>query len=180
MSQALIYGEKIVLRPYRAEDAQTLYESVQEPIGRRLTGTHQHFSMEQIERYLARYIDSTPEDRLGYIIAQPDTLAALGEVVILDIDPDNHSAGIRIALFSPDDFGKGYGTEAMRLMLAQAFQTLKLHRLALEVYDFNPRAQRVYEKVGFRREGLLRDALFYDGEYHDTIVMSILAHEWQP
>jgi RimJ/RimL family protein N-acetyltransferase len=50
-----------------------------------------------------------------------------------------------------------------------------LHRLSLEVYDFNPRARRVYEKCGFRTEGVLRDALRWDGEWINATVMSIVA-----
>jgi RimJ/RimL family protein N-acetyltransferase len=53
-----------------------------------------------------------------------------------------------------------------------------LHRIALEVYAFNPRARRAYEKAGFRLEGVLRQSLRYDGEWIDAAVMSILAPEW--
>ena len=99
-------------------------------------------------------------------------------MVINQIDRDNNCANIRIAIFSPDDYGGGYGTEAMRMMVDYGFRELKLHRISLGVFAFNPRAIRVYEKVGFKREGILRDILFYDGEYHDEIVMSILEQEW--
>jgi RimJ/RimL family protein N-acetyltransferase len=171
-----ITGHRVVLRPYRQEDAEAIYQGATDPELRRLTGTHATFTREQVERYIARY--DHPEDRVGFIIAHPETMVALGEVVVLDIDEDNHSAGIRIGLFHVDYLNKGYGSEAMRLMVDYAFRTLNLHRLELQVYDFNPRAIRVYEKIGFRREGVLRDALFYDGVYHSAIVMSILDGEW--
>ena len=54
-----------------------------------------------------------------------------------------------------------------------------MHRIELEVYDFNPRAQHVYEKAGFMREGVRREVLLWDGEYHDAIVMSILEDEFR-
>ncbi|NIW45005.1 MAG: N-acetyltransferase, partial [Gammaproteobacteria bacterium] len=69
--------------------------------------------------------------------------------------------------------------EATRLILEYGFRTLKLHRIELEVYDFNPRAQHVYEKVGFIKEGVRRDVLLWEGLYHSAIVMSILAHEFR-
>jgi RimJ/RimL family protein N-acetyltransferase len=81
----------------------------------------------------------------------------------------------RIALAGPHAFGRGYGTEATRLVLDFAFDTVGLHRVGLEVFDFNPRAQRVYEKCGFVREGVLRDALRWDGRRHDALAMSVLA-----
>ena len=63
-------------------------------------------------------------------------------------------------------------------MVDRVFSDLPVHRIQLEVYAFNPRAQHVYESVGFRREGILRDSLRWDDEFHDTIVMSILRPDW--
>lgn len=60
-----------------------------------------------------------------------------------------------------------------------AFEALKLHRLELDVYSFNPRAENVYLKAGFRREGIRREAVFLDGQYADDILMSILEDEWK-
>jgi Acetyltransferase (GNAT) domain len=75
-------------------------------------------------------------------------------------------------------YGRGLGTKATRLVLAFAFGALDLHRVELEVYDFNPRARRVYEKVGFVVEGVRRDALWWDGAWHGAVMMAILAPEW--
>ena len=69
-------------------------------------------------------------------------------------------------------------TEATRLVLGHAFEELGLHRVSLEVFAFNPRAQRAYEKVGFVTEGVRRDALRFDGEWVDSVLMSVLDHEW--
>ena len=63
-------------------------------------------------------------------------------------------------------------------MLAYAFEELGLHRVELEVFEFNQRARRVYERVGFVLEGTLRDALLFDGEWVDSHLMSVLEHEW--
>ena len=71
------------------------------------------------------------------------------------------------------------GTEATELILGHAFDALRLHRVGLEVYGFNPRAQRAYEKAGFVAEGVRRDALSFDGEWVDSILMAVLDHEWR-
>lgn len=70
----------------------------------------------------------------------------------------------------------GIGTEATRLVVAHLFD-LGIHRVSLEVYDFNPRARHVYEKVGFTHEGTLRDALYWEGEWVDAHVMAMIAPE---
>ena len=65
-------------------------------------------------------------------------------------------------------------------MLRFAFEELNLHRVELEVYDFNPRAMRCYEKAGFRLEGTRRQAHFHQGAYHDVHLMGILRDEFHP
>ncbi|MAS36977.1 MAG: GNAT family N-acetyltransferase [Anaerolineaceae bacterium] len=170
-------GNRIYLRPHEMRDKAVIFAGSAEPEGGRLTGTQGTFTMAQIEAYIDR--NSTDDSRAGWVICTLDD-TVVGEVVINQIDTDNRSANIRIGMFDPQYFGKGYGTEAMRLALDYGFGVLRLHRISLGVYDFNPRAIHVYEnKLGFRREGVLRDALLWDGDYHDEIIMSLLEHEWR-
>jgi RimJ/RimL family protein N-acetyltransferase len=170
-------GTRVILRPIREDDAEALLAGTENPTSRRLTGTQHHFTLEQIQHYIRNRAGL--EDRATFIITLPGDDSLRGEIVLMDIDDDNRSAGLRIALFRDEDYGQGYGSEALRLVLEYAFRGRHLHRVGLDVYDFNPRAIHVYEKVGFRREGVQRDALFYDGEFHDSILMSILEDEWQ-
>lgn len=134
----------------------------------RLTGTHATFTLADYEAYVER----TLNDPNRYTRAITEDGKFLGEVV-LTINPHNRSAGLRIAMW--DGFGKGFGTAAIRHVLDHAFGELDLHRVDLEVYEFNERAIHVYSKLGFREEGRLRDALLWDGVFHDAIVMSILS-----
>ena len=179
MTIPTICGDKITLRPFRARDVDPLFDSLGDPESNRLTGTHAAFTREQVERYVANF--ATDDSRAGFVIADSasDDLAPLGEVLLFDIDTDNRNAWFRIAMFGMGQVNKGYGTEAMRMILRYGFETLNLHRIALEVYAFNPRAIHVYEKVGFQREGVLRDLLFYDGAFHDAIGMAILEDDWR-
>jgi RimJ/RimL family protein N-acetyltransferase len=88
--------------------------------------------------------------------------------------------GVSIAVI--DDYkiawGKGYGTDATRALLRYAFEEANLHRIELEVFAFNPRAIRVYEKCGFKLEGVRKQALYREGEWHDEHIMAILRDEW--
>jgi RimJ/RimL family protein N-acetyltransferase len=75
-------------------------------------------------------------------------------------------------------WSKGYGTDATKTLLRFAFEELGLNLVELEVYDFNPRAMRCYEKAGFRRVGAHRQGLYRHGKFHDEYLMSILREEW--
>lgn len=75
--------------------------------------------------------------------------------------------------------GKIIGSWATEVTRDFAFEELHLHRLELDVYSFNPRAEKVYLKAGFKREGILRDAVMDGGKYADDILMSILEDEWK-
>jgi RimJ/RimL family protein N-acetyltransferase len=118
------------------------------------------------------------DDRLDLAVVDQATGMFAGEVVLNELDPDNKSCNFRILLCGEANRGRGLGTDATRLILRHAFEDVGLHRVGLEVYDFNPRARHVYENVGFVFEGTRRDALHWDGQWIDEHTMSILAPEW--
>jgi RimJ/RimL family protein N-acetyltransferase len=102
----------------------------------------------------------------------------LGGIGLHDIDWILRSAEAGIVIGNKEYWGKGYGTDAMKLLMRLAFDRMNLHSLWLRVYDFNTRAIASYEKCGFRRWGVLRDGKFIRGRYHDTVVMGILEGEY--
>jgi RimJ/RimL family protein N-acetyltransferase len=110
-----------------------------------------------------------------------ETLAGdyLGGISLTSIDTINRSGQVGIVIGSKPNWGKGYGTDAMRVVLRFAFDKMNLHRVWLNVYDFNVRGIKSYEKCGFRREGVQRDYRFLDGRYHDSLLMGILEHEYR-
>ncbi len=170
----IIRGERVVLRPLVAGDAAAMWLDAHDEEANRLTGTHAEFTRPQIEHWCASRAEQP--DRLDLAVTDLVTGEWLGEVVINEWDPDNRSCGFRIALTAAAR-GRGLGTEATRLLVDHVFTAIDdppVHRISLEVYAINPRAIAAYERVGFVREGVLRDALRWDGEYHDAIVMSLL------
>lgn len=170
--------ERLRLVPLGPEHFDGTWAALQEPEVMRLTGTHTRFTAEGVRAWLAGLAGQ--DDRADWAILRTGEDSAtsdhIGEVVLNDVDADNRSAGFRIALAASRWFGHGYGTEATRAVLDYAFGTLGLHRVELEVYAFNPRAQRAYEKTGFVVEGRRRDALLWDGEWVDAVVMGCLRH----
>lgn len=169
-----IKGSKIVLRSLGAQDASVIYGSLQDPISQKLTGTHRTFSFEDVQAH-CRMIEAA-EDRWDYGISLDGRL--IGEVVLNHVDAANESASFRIAIWEPQDRGRGYGTEATRLLVDFGFCSIGLNRIELEVYAFNPQARRAYEKVGFKAEGTKREALIWEGEKVDAHIMSILRSEY--
>jgi RimJ/RimL family protein N-acetyltransferase len=102
-----------------------------------------------------------------------------GVVSLTNISEANASADLSVILGDEKDRARGLGTEAIRILLGHAFKELGLNRVGLSVFEFNEVAISAYEKLGFKREGRLRQALRRDGDFHDALLMSILAHEWR-
>jgi RimJ/RimL family protein N-acetyltransferase len=103
----------------------------------------------------------------------------IGSVSLMDLDLVNGSAGLGIMIGEPHDRGRGHGTDTTEALLAFGFASLRLERIWLNVFDFNPGARRVYERVGFRHEGVLRHAIFREGRFFDDNRMAILSGEWR-
>ncbi|GAA1551934.1 GNAT family protein [Kribbella hippodromi] len=170
-------GELVVLRPMEEQDYEALFAAMNDPEVMRLTGSHGQISEERAREWARTRKDQT--DRLDLVIVDRKTDLVVGEVVLNMWDPDNQSCNFRI-LIGPAGQGRGLGSEATRMTVGYGFEQLGSHRISLSVFPFNPRAERAYEKAGFKREGVLRDALRWDGEWYDEVVMSVLATEWIP
>jgi RimJ/RimL family protein N-acetyltransferase len=103
----------------------------------------------------------------------------IGATGLEQIDFRNRHAKFGIFIGAKEEWGKGYGTEATHLVTQHAFLTLNLNRVWLHVVADNERGIRAYERVGFKREGILRQEHFRDGRYLDTMTMAILREEWE-
>jgi RimJ/RimL family protein N-acetyltransferase len=186
-------GEMVRLRPIEARDAQRLWESLQDPEGMRQTGTTATFTRAQIDEWAATISDRP--GRYDWAITpgavrdgQPVSDELIGEIVLNEIDEAAQSANLRLQML-PDYRGRGYGREAIWEVLRFAFDGVRvdgerepgpgLHRVGLDVLSINPRAKALYESLGFREEGRLRD-VYRDGDgWADAIVMSILEDEFR-
>lgn len=175
---ATLATERLTLEPLGPQHLDGVWAALQDPETMRLTGTHARFTEPQIRAHLESLRER--DDRADWAIVRTADGTYLGEVVLNDHDGANRSIGFRIGLSGSAHFGQGYGTEATIAAVEHAFAALGIHRVELEVYAFNPRAQRVYEKVGFVVEGVRRHALRWDGEWIDAVMMSMLATDPRP
>ncbi|GAB5378269.1 MAG: hypothetical protein AcusKO_47310 [Acuticoccus sp.] len=167
-------GRGIALRPIGAQDAAAMHASLDDPVSRRLTGTHATFTFEEVLAHCSRV--ETAEDRWDYAILVDDR--PVGEAVLNNLSRANESASFRIAIWEAAARGRGYGTAATRRLVDFGFRAIELNRIELDVYAFNPVAQHVYESIGFQTEGILREALIWKGETVDARVMSILRRDY--
>jgi RimJ/RimL family protein N-acetyltransferase len=175
MINAYRAGEAIYLRPLERADAE------------RLAGW---FNDEQVRRHLERYLPMSVQREIEFIdallktsdlvlgIVTVDGDVLVGVTGLHDLHPRNHAATFGICIGEKAEWRRGYATEATRLMVAIAFDTLNLHRVELRVDADHVAAQKVYERVGFKREGVLRQAAFRAGGWQDEWVMAILREEW--
>ena len=170
-------SRSVYVRPVKKEDMKSFYKAAQDEEIRYMTGTRHVFTMDQLYEHYERIIQD--ETRFDFAICLRDNDELLGYLSIVEIDRENQKAGFRIALHSRGHLNKGYGTEAVRLALKFAFETLKLNRLQLEVFSHNSRALRAYEKAGFKREGIIRQSLFLNNQYSDEIIMGMLKKEYE-
>ena len=121
----------------------------------------------------------TDENRAWYAVVTVDGDRVIGEAGLLRIFEPWRTTDMTVIIAEEDARGKGYGREVGRMLLDFAFNYMGLHRVGVGVVGFHDEALAYWEGLGFRREGVLRDGYLLDGVFHDFIMLSILAPEWQ-
>ena len=125
------------------------------------------------------WMDESDENECNFIIETTADNKRIGSVGLDDLNWTARSAWVGIGIGDPHCRGKGYGTEAMNLILRYAFNELNLHRVQLGVFEINKSAIRSYEKCGFKNEGIEREFVCKEGKRWNVVSMGILQTEWQ-
>jgi RimJ/RimL family protein N-acetyltransferase len=175
---SLLVGERVRLRSVLEDDLPTLAQWEMD-LGRtvmlleRVAPPSEAAARERLAKW------STNEgDDLGFtIVALDGPQPLVGHIIVFGIRAKDRLATIGIAL-GREYTGRGYGTDAMRVIVGYGFRELGLHRIQLSVAPFNPAGIRAYEKAGFVEEGRRRESVWHDGRWYDEVQMSILDHEW--
>jgi RimJ/RimL family protein N-acetyltransferase len=171
-----LIGTKVYLRPLEREDAPVLVPWFNDPEVTRTLRRYLPLALREEQDFIEKLGQNEHNLAVGIALCDSDWL--IGGTGFHDMDLRNRHASFGILIGEKTEWGKGYGTEATFLMVRYAFETLNLNRVWLHVYEYNPKAIRTYEKVGFRREGVLRQDCYREGRYWNTIVMAILREEW--
>ena len=120
------------------------------------------------------FLDTLSKEH-NYSIIDTAADELIGNCGFMDVDHLNRTAEAGIFIGNKNYWGKGYGTEALSLLIDYGFKALNLHNIQLRVYSFNKRAIRAYEKTGFKQIGIRREALYRNLKWHDIIYMDILS-----
>jgi ribosomal-protein-alanine N-acetyltransferase len=176
MRNPFLIGAKVYLRPLDLEDVAALTTWLNDPEVTRFLRVHRPLTRMAEEAFLRKISDSEHDVVLGIVLREPEQF--IGVAGLHHLDVRNRHAEFGIAIGEKTVWGGGCGTEATQLMVRYAFDVLNLNRIWLHVGEDNERAVRVYEKLGFRTEGRLRQDTFRAGRYGDSLVMAVLREEW--
>jgi RimJ/RimL family protein N-acetyltransferase len=179
-----LHGRLVTLRPFHDGDVEVMAQILSDPEVRRLTGsvasTYEAEQPQPLDDRLRDWYATRNEqtDRLDLAVEDAATGRLVGEVVLNEVDVAGRTCNLRV-LLGPEGRNRGLGTEAVGLATAYGIERLGLRRITLEVFDFNPRGRRVYEKVGFVVTGVRPDALFFDDVAVAAVDMALDAEDWR-
>jgi RimJ/RimL family protein N-acetyltransferase len=176
----MLRGEKVRVRAIERADLVRLHQWWGDPRHwQEMGGAARLMSFDAVEEWF-----DAERDRID--LQEGRTLAIsdpggriLGTIQYGRVDPRDRVCEIGMFLGDREDRGKGYGSDALQGLLSFLFGDLGVNRVSLQVQTDNAAAIRCYEKAGFLREGSLRQCRFFDGRFHDFVVMALLSTEWK-
>jgi RimJ/RimL family protein N-acetyltransferase len=174
----MIVGKNVRLRPVERDDLPRFVAWFADPDVRRYLEVYLPFSLAQEERWFESLLERLERQEDVVLAIETADGVHIGSLGLHAINWKNRCAELGIVIGDNAFWGQGYGTDAIRALLGLAFGEMNLHRVFLLVDVDNARGIRCYEKCGFQREGISRQAVFREGAYHDQYVMSILESEF--
>jgi RimJ/RimL family protein N-acetyltransferase len=169
---------RLLLRPYRPEDAPALFSIFSDPLVMRYWSTPPWASIEQAHRTIEgdiKSLESGQQLRLG--IERIDDSTLIGQCTLFNIAPSCRRAEIGYCLASAA-WGRGYMCEALQELVRYGFLELDLHRIEADIDPRNAASERLLRRLGFVEEGLLRERWIVNGEISDSCFFGLLRTEW--
>lgn len=171
-----IIGVNIILREQREEDAKFFAYWFNQPDIMFKCGFDKTVDEEEIKKEISIY--HKQEDSLWFTITERDG-NILGEIGLLRMFPAWHCTDLSIIIPDPQKQRKGYGTEAIRMILDIAFKQYGMNRVSIGVVGLNTNALAFYNKIGFKQEGIQEQGYYFNHEYSDFVMMRLLRSEWK-
>ncbi|GMQ58838.1 GNAT family protein [Vallitalea sediminicola] len=171
-------GKKIRLREYRKSDVETAQKYINDKeLKKNLNpGIPFPFTLQDEEKWFES--NTALKDTYNFAIETLEDNIYIGGCGINQVDWKNSNVEIGIFIGNKEYWNKGYGTDAMNVLIRFIFNEMNINKIKLDVYSFNDRAMRCYEKCGFKKEGVLRQELYREGRYHDIIAMGLLKEDY--
>lgn len=172
-----LVGEKVYLSPINIEDAEKYVVWLNDfEVSDRLGRSNQILTVEQEKEWILENTKE-PNYQLAIVLIEQDKL--IGNIGFMGVDTINRRAELGIFIGEEQDRNKGYGTEAICLLLEYGFSYLNLSNIMLKAVSFNDRAIHTYEKVGFKEFGRRRKCCYTAGTYYDHVYMDIVKEEFK-
>jgi RimJ/RimL family protein N-acetyltransferase len=168
-------GELVYLTPLELEDADPIMRFMNDKDVLILARSRRDAMNGENTRVM---IEKLQKDAEGFIIAVRNDDLKIGYALIMDRDEYNREASIALVIGDKSNRGKGYGEEALKLLLKHGFVNLNLESMYLDVYEYNVAAIRLYEKLGFKYVGRRRHAKIIGDRKYDEVIMDIVAEEY--
>lgn len=177
VNNSFLTGEHVYLRTVEKEDLGYIKRWYNDFELRKLTA----IDIPSTEKYMEQFYEKVQDtsDRIWFMVVEKESNNVIGEVGLLRMYPTWRTTDLTIIIGEKAYREKGYGKEAIILLMDYAFGFLNFHRISIGVVGFNDAALRFYEKIGFKQEGIQRDGYYFNYEYHDFIMMSILEDEFK-
>lgn len=168
-------GNKIYLRPISKTDTNNILK------WRNSKQVKENFIYRKklTEIQHQNWLDTIIEQKKAFqfIIVEKENNKDIGSVYLRDIDLENKKAEFGIFIGEADSMGKGFGTEATRLIVEYGFNELKLNKIFLRVFTENEQAINCYKRVGFREQGIFEQDVLIDADFKDIMFMAIFEKE---
>jgi RimJ/RimL family protein N-acetyltransferase len=176
MQNPFIVGDRIYLRAVDVDDVDNFVTWLNDEEVRQYLSMTSPFNKTREKEFVDGLYKDDNNIILGIVLKENDNL--VGNIGLHKISRTHRNAELGIFIGDKSCWSKGYGTEALKLVIKYGFNQLNLHRIYLDVFDFNTRAMRTYEKAGFKKEGIYREHYYRNGKYCDVFFMGILKSEW--
>ena len=170
-----LIGDRIYLSPRNTEDYEIFTQWLNDFETTDYIGRSGQITTLNGEK---RYLEENDNKGANFVIVTIEEDKMIGTVSLEEIDNLNGNATLGIFIGDKEYRSKGYGTEAIRLILDYGFNYMNLHNIKLDLMDFNERALKCYQKCGFKEYGRRRKCKFINGKYYDSISMDILRDEF--
>lgn len=169
----MLKGEHIVLRPLKLTDWEKTIQWRNNMTIKQLAMMHPFPITEMVEKEWYENIMKSKSDHTVYFTITLLNDEPIGFISLTNINHTHRNSYLGIVIGEPEWQGKGYGKEAMQLVLHYAFNTLNLNKVLLEVVEINSNAIQLYKNLGFVEEGVLKQQFYSDGKYLNVYVLSI-------
>ncbi len=171
-----VEGDRLYLSPMCLEDVETYVKWMNDD--NVILGLNGGKGMANVESEREWILANLRNNREQFAIVRKSDDKLIGNCGFNNLDINNGIGTVGIFIGEEKDRNKGYGSEALKLLLSYGFRNMNLHVIRLSVYSFNKNAIKCYEKAGFKKAGKIREACLINGKRYDEIIMDILKKEF--